>query len=347
MTRFQITILAAVLSLAACATTPRWPAIPAMRETEAVSATGDAADDPAIWVAPDAAQSLVIATQKQGGLYLFDLAGQIVQEAPGGRPNNVDLRDAFAWPEGAAPIVGASDRSDNAIVLWRFDPMTRRLNTTARARIPTGFSEIYGFCLGRLADGFVAIATDKGGEVGVWRLSVSAGGAVSSERTAAFNLGSIAEGCVVDDETGEYYVAQELVGIWRIAPGDSAGAARRLIDRVGAGGNLVADVEGLSIWRGEDRGGYLVASVQGRSRFAVYDRGDNAYRGSFGIGVSHDLAADAVSGTDGIDISSAPLGPEYPRGLMVAQDDENTGPAALQNFKYVSWAEIATALGLE
>jgi myo-inositol-hexaphosphate 3-phosphohydrolase len=52
-------------------------------------------------------------------------------------------------------------------------------------------------------------------------------------------------------------------------------------------------------------------------------------------------------GTDGIDVVSAPLGAAYARGLFVAQDDENTSPAALQNFKYVVWADIATQLGLE
>ena len=90
--------------LAACATAPLGPmvSIPATRETAAVAQTGDAADDPAIWVAPDPAQSLVLATQKQGGLYVFDLAGAIVQEIPGGRPNNIDLRAGFPWAEGAA-----------------------------------------------------------------------------------------------------------------------------------------------------------------------------------------------------------------------------------------------------
>lgn len=113
------------------------------------------------------------------------------------------------------------------------------------------------------------------------------------------------------------------------------------------GGNLVADVEGLTLWRGANGGGYVIASVQGRSRYAVYNRGDNAYRGAFAIGPSADGRADAVQGTDGVDVVSANLGPDLPRGLFVAQDDRNTNPNDLQNFKYVSWAEIAASLGLE
>jgi 3-phytase len=339
-------VLAAAL-LGACGSTVDAPVVPAARETVAVNADGDAADDPAIWVAPDPAQSLVIATQKQGGLYVFDLSGAIAQEIPGGRPNNVDLRDGFGWQDGANPIVGASDRTDNTIVLWRFDAGARRLEPTPRARIATGFAEVYGFCLGRFDDSIVAVATDKeSGEVGVWRLNMDGAGALSGERIASFTLGSITEGCVIDDEAGVLYIAQELVGIWRVPLGDATGEQRRQVDRVGDG-TLVEDVEGLTLWLGEDGGGYLIASVQGASRYAVYDRGgDNAYRGSFSIGASADGAADAVEGTDGIDIVSARLGDGYPSGLLAVQDDENANPAALQNFKYVSWAEVEAALAL-
>ncbi len=339
-------IILAAAALAACG--PQTVTVPAAVETAPVNEPDDAADDPAIWVAPDPTQSVVIATQKQGGLYVFDLAGAIVQELPGGEPNNVDLRDGFGWPEGASPLVGASDRTDNALVFWRFDPATRQLDPQPRARIATGFTEIYGFCIGRMGDSYVAIATDKdSGEVGVWRLSLSPEGVIGGERIVTYTLGSIAEGCVVDDEAGVYYVAQELEGIWRATLDDADGSERRAVGEVGDG-QLVGDVEGLTIWRGGDGGGYLIASVQGASRFAVYDRGgENAYRGSFRIGASADGSADAVQGTDGIDVVSAPLGAAFPQGLFVAQDDENTDPAELQNFKYVSWAEIATALALD
>lgn len=342
----RFAVIAAVLA-GACTPALDVPIVPAARETVAVNAEGDAADDPAIWVAPDPTQSLVIATQKQGGLYVFDLNGAVAQEIPGGRPNNVDLRDSFGWQDGANPIVGASDRTDNAIVLWRFDAAARHLETTPRARISTGFPEIYGFCLGRFENSLVAVATDKeSGEVGVWRIALDAAGGLTGERIVSFRLGSIAEGCVVDDDNGVLYVAQELVGIWRVQLNDATGEHRQMIGRVGDD-VLVEDVEGLTLWRGADGGGYLIASVQGASRYAVYDRGGaNTYRGSFSIGDSADGSADAVQGTDGIDVVPAPLGDAYPSGMLVVQDDENTAPNALQNFKYVSWAEVERALTL-
>jgi 3-phytase len=188
--------------------------------------------------------------------------------------------------------------------------------------------------------------------VGSWR--VSGASAPTGAKLGGFTLGTITEGCVIDDEHGQLYAAEELKGIWRVALGDTSGAERTLIDEIvkrGAptsGAGLVADVEGLALWNGPDGFGYLIASVQGQSRYAVYDRrAPNAYRGSFTIGASADGKADTVSGTDGIEVLSAPLGPDFPRGLFVAQDDENTAPPATQNFKYVSWAEIETALKLQ
>ena len=59
---------------------------------------------------------------------------------------------------------------------------------------------------------------------------------------------------------------------------------------------------------------------------------------------------DGVEGTDGLDVTSTPLGPEYPAGLLVVMDGENTDPdgsTANQNFKLVSWQAVADALQLD
>jgi len=55
---------------------------------------------------------------------------------------------------------------------------------------------------------------------------------------------------------------------------------------------------------------------------------------------------DGTSETDGLDVTSAPLGAAYPAGLFVAQDGLNTDPDERQNFKLVSWADIAAAMKL-
>jgi len=328
--------------------------VPAARETapvEVVPEPGqegkiDAADDPAIVIGETPADTRIIGTNKKGGLYVYDLDGKVTQSAPGGLPNNVDIRENFPWSDGAAPIVATSDRSDNTIAIYRFDPKTKTLDPAARARIPSGFVEVYGITLGRLGNEFVVVATGKNGDVVQWTLTSKAG-AIKATRTRGFALGSIAEGCVVDDEAGLLYISQELVGLWRVQLDPAKGDQKTLVDGLGPTGNLAADVEGVTIWRGPSGGGYLLVSAQGQSRFNVYDRGGaNAYRGTFAIAGSADGTVDEVTTTDGLDASSAPLGPAFPRGILVVQDDINTLPDAAQNFKYVSWADVEAALGL-
>jgi 3-phytase len=328
--------------------------VPAVRETapvEVVPEPGkdgkiDAADDPAIVVGETPAGTRIIGTNKKGGLYVYDLDGKVTQSAPGGLPNNVDIRENFPWAEGAAPIVATSDRIDNTIAIYRFDPKTKTLDPAARARIPSGFVEVYGITLGRLGNDFVVVATGKNGDVAQWTLAGEAG-AITATRTRGFALGSIAEGCVIDDEAGALYISQELVGLRRVALDPAKGDEKTLVDGVGPKGKLAADVEGVTIWRGQNGGGYLVVSAQGQSRFNVYDRsGANAYRGTFAIAGSTDGAIDAVTTTDGLDAASAPLGAAFPRGMLVVQDDINTLPDAAQNFKYISWASVEAALGL-
>ena len=110
--------------------------------------------------------------------------------------------------------------------------------------------------------------------------------------------------------------------------------------------SLVPDVEGLTIYYGEDGNGYLAASSQGNNTFAIYDRaGSNSYLSSF--------AVEGVEESDGVDVTNVPLGEDYPAGLLVVQDGSNE-PAVVfgdpsdgeiqnfnTNFKYVSLADFA------
>ncbi len=320
------------------------PAILALRETPAVGTPmdEDAADDPAIWVDPmDPTQSRIIGTDKKGGLYVYDLQAKELQFVQAGLVNNVDLRDGFPFADGVAPIVVASDRDDQTIAVFRFDPIKRELQSQLAA-IPSTFSEIYGICLFRTPSGAMhVVATSALGAVKQWELTASTDG-IAAKEVRSFDLGSIAEGCVADDATGSLFIAEENVGIWRLAADPALGDMRALIDKT-EGGHLTADVEGLAIYDGPNRSGYLIASSQGNDQFAVYERTeDNAYIGSFTIGAGNGI--DAVTGTDGLEVTSVSMGPEFPGGLVVVQDDENTDPDQPQNFKLIPWATVEAAI---
>jgi 3-phytase len=340
---------------------PRSPAAPTARtvqadvETTPVDTYGDAADDPAIWVHPvDPAKSLVIGTNKKLGLDVYDLAGQRVQQLPDGRMNNVDLRPGFRLGGREVSLVVASNRTDKTIAVYIVDPDTTKLVNVAAEPIATGLSDPYGICLYHDArrNRYYAFVNDGAdGAFRQWELYADRD-RVRAKRVRDFAVGSQAEGCVADDTTGALYVAEEDVGLWRYPADPQARAERRLVDGVAGAegvehGRLTADVEGVGLYARPDGSGYLVLSSQGTDNFAVYRReGDNEFVGFFWIVANDALGIDGVSETDGLEVTSTPLGPQFPAGLLVAQDGRNITPAERQNFKFVSWERIANALGL-
>ena len=120
------------------------------------------------------------------------------------------------------------------------------------------------------------------------------------------------------------------------------------VDTVAGNPKLKDDMEGIGLYDLGVGRGYLIVSSQGNNSYAVYRReGDNAYLGSFSVMADPAKGIDGISETDGLDVSSANLGPGFEHGAMIAQDGRNMLPVENQNFKFVSWSEIAKALNLE
>lgn len=315
----------------------------ATAETLPVPNDGDAADDACVVVDPGAPErSLLVATDKKGGLQLLDLAGRQIDFLKLGRINNVDSRPEFVFADGASgPLVAASDKDEDAVRLFRVDFGARRLLDAGMVKAPAGIG-VDGLCLYRSGSSgkMFAFVTTKDGEV--VQLELFDGERTGQGETVRkLVLGSESEGCVADDDHGLLYVAEENVGIWRLSAEPDGGEARRLVDSVGFWGRLENDVEGLALYRGADGRGYLLASNQGKGDFLAYRReGSNACVGRFRVAAGG--AIDGVSHTDGIAVSSAALGPDFPRGVLVVQDDENEG--GRQNFKLIPWEHVEAAL---
>lgn len=324
------------------------PSVSAQVETAPVRSGTDAADDPAIWVHPDdPMQSVIIGTDKttQGGLAVYNLDGSVHQFVPIGRVNNVDLRDGFMLGGEAVVVVAATNRTDNSLVLYRLDAELRELTQLAEP-VVSDMREVYGICMYHNANTdafYVFVNSANTGETEQYLLE-DVDGVVSASLVREFIVGSQTEGCVADDENATLYIGEENGGIWMYGAEPTSGDERILIDSTGADGNLVADVEGLAIYDTAE-GGYLIASSQGSSEFVLYARGgDHAYVGRFIIIENEQI--DAVSGSDGLDVTSVALGEAFPEGVLVVQDDLNLNPAGNQNFKLVSWQIIAEALSL-
>jgi 3-phytase len=319
-------------------------------ETEPVTTYGDAADDPAIWIHPDdPAQSLVIGTNKKSGLEVYGLDGRRLQLLPDGRMNNVDVRYDFHYRGERVPIVVASNRTDKTIAVYKVDATTRRLAPLAAGDMRTGLDDPYGLCLYHSVrnDRFYVFINDAdSGLMRQWRIEERRG-EVRLTEVRDIEIGSQAEGCVADDESGHVYVGEEDVAIWKYGAEPGAGSARSSVDTMN-GGRLTADVEGLGIYRGPDGTGFLIASNQGEDNYAVYRlEGNNEYVGKFHIVANEELGIDGASETDGLDVTSAALGPGFPRGVLIVQDGRNLTPKDRQNFKLVPWDRIEKALGLD
>jgi 3-phytase len=328
-----------LLLLAACAPPAIVPvvqtaSVTADAETVAVKSGDDAADDPAIWRnAANPAASLIVGTDKQAGLYVYGLDGQVRDFSNAGRVNNVDLVDT---PVGV--IVAASDRSDEAnahIALFRLNTTTARLEPIGR--VPAGAGEAYGMCLWATPRALTAFIVIKDGTIRQIELDTAK---ASGRIVRSLKLSTQSEGCVVDARTARLYAAEEDVGIWRFdarASGSTTAVKLAGVD----GKRLVADVEGLAIAaEGAGSGGWLVASSQGDNAYSVYRLADERFAGRFRIAEGR---LGSTQETDGIAVMTGDFGPAFPQGLMVAQDGENS-PA--QNFKLVGWGKIKAALKL-
>jgi 3-phytase len=309
-------------------------------QTDPVRNSGDAADDPTIWVNPtDPSLSTVIGTDKKGGLAVYGLDGQEIQYLPVGRMNNVDIRADFNLGGEPTALVTAGNRTNNTLAIFRVNPSTRKLEDVSARQITTG--SVYGSCMyqSNVSGRSYYFVNSKTGAVEQWELFETSQGKVDAKRVRTFSVGSQTEGCVADDELGHLYIGEEAVGIWKYSAEPTGTSARTQVDTTGPGGNLAADVEGLTIARTGPGTGYLMASSQGDSTFVMYDRaGDNRFVKRFEI-VSAD-PIDKVTGTDGIDVTTANLGPRFPHGVFVTQDDKNTKPTANQNYKLVPLERI-------
>jgi 3-phytase len=319
-------------------------------ETRPVDDFGDAADDIAIWAHPrDPALSLVIGTNKKRGIDVYDLKGKRVQLLDDGRVNNVDLREGFKLAGREVAVVAGSNRTYKSLALYRVDAQSRRLVNVADGVIELGLGDPYGLCMYHSAKSgdFFVFVNDSDGRFKQLKL-IAAGDKIKAEVVREFALQSQTEGCVADDANGALYLGEEDKGLWRYSAEPDGDAQHTAIDTTADGGHLNADVEGMGLYLQPDGKGYLVVSSQGSNDYAVYRReGNNEFVGRFAVVANDALGIDGVSETDGLDVSSANLGGAYGQGIFIAQDGRNITPAETQNFKFVSWAKIATAMKLQ
>ena len=145
------------------------------------------------------------------------------------------------------------------------------------------------------------------------------------------------EAIAVDDELGYVYYADEGTGIHKWHADPDAPAPTRELALFGTTG-YQQDREGLGIYTLPGGTGYIV-SVDQLPRESIF----HVYKREGEPGRPHDHSAVLLSfkggadGTDGLDVTSAALGPQFPDGLLVAMN------SASRNFVVYRWRDIAEA----
>lgn len=312
-------------------------------QTDAVARHGDAADDPAIWVHPqDATLSRVLGTNKKQGLLVYDMQGKQTQLLESGRLNNVDVRQNIKWGQQSFDIAMATQRDENSLVLYVINGQGQ---VAEAARFATKLDKIYGFCLYLpRSGGLEAFVNDKDGTFQQFRITHNEQG-FSSSLVRSFKLGSQPEACVADDKTDRLFIGEETRGVWVTSAKADQPADMQMVMPVGK--QLVADVEGLSIYFGE-KANYLVVSSQGDNSYLVLEtQAPYRLRGKFRIGLNLAKGIDGTSETDGLDVSAVNFGGEFANGMLVVQDGYKRLPDGTQNFKYIAWKAIAKAFKLD
>jgi 3-phytase len=352
-----LVLLAVLGGLAGCAPIRSTPVDihPAVR-SEPVA---DDPDDPAIWVHPtDPTRSLIFGTNKvaapRGALVVFGLDGRTRQTVAGlDRPNNVDVEYGLNLGGRSVDIAVVTERLKNQLRVFQIAPdgsgisdVTSPGNTrvfagrTGEEAAPMGIS-LYR----RPRDGaiFAIVAPKTGprqGYLGQYRLEEDGRGRMKAGFVRYFGkfsgVGEI-EAVAVDDALGYIFYADEGDGIHKYrADPDHTGAAHELAHFGRTG--FRADREGIAIYERNDGTGYIICTdqIDGNSEHHVYRREGEP-------GQPHDhsnllkVVRGGADGTDGIEITSRPLGPKWAAGLMVAMNSSG------RNFLLYRWEDVASA----
>jgi 3-phytase len=315
-------------------------------------------DDPAIWInRRDPSKSLIVGTVKvaapDGALAVFGLDGKLRQFLTGpDRPNNVDIEYGLQLGGRRTDIAVLTERLGRRLRAYAIANDGSALTdvSSGALRILEGAGGDEGAPMGiglyrRPRDGTIfAIVAPKAGprENYLWqyRLLDDGAGRVRASfvrRFGSFSGGGEIEAVAVDDELGYVYYADEDAGIhkWMADP-DRTGADRELA--LFGTSDYDQDREGLGIYALPGGKGYIVSVDQkaDESVFHVYAREGEPGRPHDHSRVLLSFKGGADS-TDGLDVTSAALGADFPDGLLVAMNSSS------RNFLMFRWRDIAAA----
>ena len=217
-------------------------------ETEPVFSSGDAADDPAFWYnKKDPSKSVIFGTDKKAGLHSFSLSGKRIQFIPSGKINNIDSRSGYSFGAKNFSILAGSNASNNSIIIYLIneDGIIEKLN---KNEFKTDLEGVYGLCMYKSSKSKATyIFVSDAIKLTINQYRVLNFFPIKTQLVREIRTDSTSEGCVVDDESGILYFAQEdeNSGVYFIdaEPNDYE---IKIIDSIKEnGGQISGDAEGL------------------------------------------------------------------------------------------------------
>ncbi len=349
----ELGMLVLMLGLLSCKPSESLFDIRARLATEPV---GNDPDDPAIWIHPtDPERSLILGTNKvrapHGALVVFGLDGKARQTLDGiNRPNNVDVEYGLNLGGTLVDIAVLTERHESRLRVFSISPEDSKLSDVSSQSglsVFTGQQGDNGAPMGiglyrRPRDGtvYAVVGRKNGPHRGyLWQYRLEDDGSGRVKATIVREFGKFSgsgeiEAIAVDDGLGYVYYADEGDGIhkWHADP-DHPEAAGELAHF----GQLdfAGDREGIGVYALDDGTGYILCAdqIDGASEYHIYRR-----EGQEGNPHDHSQLLKAIreqtDSTDGIDVTSANLGLNFPNGILVAMNSRE------RNFLVFGWQEI-------
>jgi myo-inositol-hexaphosphate 3-phosphohydrolase len=301
---YRASVLALILCCGAGATSAETPRAPAALDCvlKLQNRAANDQDDLCVWrdeEQPD--RSVVIASDKAAHrLFVYDLAGDLLQEIPLPKPGNIDIRQGVF---GGLDVVAVNQRAEPLrLHLFRVDHDTRRL---IALDADVSLQSNYGGCLYHdgANDRLYYFGTSTNGLC--QQLELLPGKTFRGRVARNWRIGKC-EGAVADDERHILIITEEQRGLWQLGARPEAHTPGKLIARVGEHG-LTGDLEGVALSPAPER--WVVVSDQGRDRFVAFESdGDHRFIGT--------AAVAGVGQTDGIAIVAGAFSERFPGGIF-------------------------------
>ncbi|MBD3386056.1 phytase [candidate division KSB1 bacterium] len=302
------------------------------------------ADHVALWIHPvDPQKSMLIGTDKgtypSGGLYIWNLDGELLQKIDISHPNAVDVEYGLQTVNGRIDIAVVTMRDHAHIRVYKIDPEQQTLQElTTDSRIST-FEDPYGLTLfKRNRDGEIfALVSSKNekhiGEIRQYRLFDNGTGTIKGTLVRAFgNHSGIVEGMIADDEMGYYYAVEDNAGVHKYYADPEKGDEELAFFATREEFGLFS--ESIAIYTCSDTSGYLLITNENDQLIRMFTREGTASN-------PHDhrflgfIAGTKNHNGDDIFATQVYLGPRFPNGALLWHDDEE------KNIFLYDWRGIA------